>query len=173
MSASRSRSRSRTKKKGSKSRSPEAKKGKGRSRSKSGDMDERTQRHKEKIDDFASDKKLDERATRILQNMHPVDSNRVMDTPFPEDVRNTVAFVISTIRKVENETGRPQGYRWDGRSWSEPPKGYKRSPNRYGGGQRGGRRDRRDRRDRSDSRRSRRRRSPSRRRRRRSSRSRS
>merc|ERR1719384_1561421 len=43
-----------------------------------------------------------------------------MGTAFPQDCRSTIAFVVSVIRKVETEAGRPQGYRWDGRSWSEP-----------------------------------------------------
>merc|ERR1719330_1594866 len=92
-----------------------------RSRSRSPDnLDDRLSRLREKIEDFASDKKLDDRATRILMNMHPIDVKRVMTTPFPDDCRSTVGFVVSVIRKVEKEAGRPQGYRWDGRSWSEP-----------------------------------------------------
>lgn len=92
-----------------------------RSRSRSpANIEDKISQLKEKIEDFASDKRLDDRATRILMNMHPIDVKKVMSTAFPQDCRSTTAFVVSVIRKVENEAGRPQGYRWDGRSWSEP-----------------------------------------------------
>eukprot|EP00448_Togula_jolla_P003242 CAMPEP_0170603188 /NCGR_PEP_ID=MMETSP0224-20130122/18782_1 /TAXON_ID=285029 /ORGANISM="Togula jolla, Strain CCCM 725" /LENGTH=179 /DNA_ID=CAMNT_0010928059 /DNA_START=160 /DNA_END=696 /DNA_ORIENTATION=+ len=54
-----------------------------------------------------------------MTNMHPVDVKKVMAHPFPEDVRSPSGFVVSVIRKVEGEAGRPPGYRWDGKSWSD------------------------------------------------------
>eukprot|EP00411_Alexandrium_monilatum_P020844 CAMPEP_0175208494 /NCGR_PEP_ID=MMETSP0093-20121207/13650_1 /TAXON_ID=311494 /ORGANISM="Alexandrium monilatum, Strain CCMP3105" /LENGTH=102 /DNA_ID=CAMNT_0016501677 /DNA_START=76 /DNA_END=380 /DNA_ORIENTATION=+ len=90
-----------------------------RSRSRGGQED-KIRRLREEIEDFCSLHKLDERASRIMTNMHPVDIKKVIGTPFPTDCRNATAFVVSSIRKVEQEAGRPQGYRWDGRSWSEP-----------------------------------------------------
>mmetsp|Transcript_58231 Transcript_58231/g.131192 ORF Transcript_58231/g.131192 Transcript_58231/m.131192 type:complete len:166 (+) Transcript_58231:77-574(+) len=114
------------------------------SRSRSpGGPEEKLRKLRAQIEEFVTDHKLDERVGRIMNNMHPVDLKRVLGTPFPTDCRNNTAFVISTIRKTEQEGGRPQGYRWDGRSWSEPkprPKdgSRSRSPGRRGGGGGGG-----------------------------------
>ena len=84
-------------------------------------VEERIERLRREIDDFSRDKQLDCRAQRKLLSMHPADAKKVMRTPFPKDCRSTVGFVISVIRKVEAGSGRPQGARWDGRSWDEPP----------------------------------------------------
>mmetsp|Transcript_8687 Transcript_8687/g.19030 ORF Transcript_8687/g.19030 Transcript_8687/m.19030 type:complete len:187 (+) Transcript_8687:76-636(+) len=113
-------------------------------------------RLREKIEAFADTHKLDDRAVRIMTNMHPVDVKKVMAHPFPEDVRSPSGFVVSVIRKVEGEAGRPPGYRWDGKSWSEPPRrrasgsrsrsrGGGRSRSRSRGCRRGGRGGSRDR----------------------------
>mmetsp|Transcript_9327 Transcript_9327/g.16847 ORF Transcript_9327/g.16847 Transcript_9327/m.16847 type:complete len:154 (-) Transcript_9327:182-643(-) len=117
-------------------------------------------RLREQIERFVDTHKLDDKVCRIMSNMHPADVRRVMDAAFPQDVRNPSGFIISAIRKVEKESDRPQGYRWDGRSWSEPPRGRRRessrsrdrgrgrgrsdsrSRSRRGGGGRGGRRSR-------------------------------
>mmetsp|Transcript_86897 Transcript_86897/g.246407 ORF Transcript_86897/g.246407 Transcript_86897/m.246407 type:complete len:149 (-) Transcript_86897:154-600(-) len=111
-------------------------------RSPGGDHDERLARLRGQLEDFTNKHKLDDRANRIMTNMHPVDAKKVMATPFPKDCRSSTAFVVSVIRKVENEAGRPQGYRWDGRSWSEPKARGRdsRSPSRGGGRGGGGRR---------------------------------
>mmetsp|Transcript_75508 Transcript_75508/g.149275 ORF Transcript_75508/g.149275 Transcript_75508/m.149275 type:complete len:206 (-) Transcript_75508:39-656(-) len=85
-----------------------------------GNHEDRLRRLREQIEDFCGRHRLDDRASRIMANMHPADIRKVVATPFPTDCRNPTAFVVSVIRKVEQEAGRAQGYRWDGRSWSEP-----------------------------------------------------
>eukprot|EP00411_Alexandrium_monilatum_P028672 CAMPEP_0175367716 /NCGR_PEP_ID=MMETSP0095-20121207/19806_1 /TAXON_ID=311494 /ORGANISM="Alexandrium monilatum, Strain CCMP3105" /LENGTH=227 /DNA_ID=CAMNT_0016665783 /DNA_START=86 /DNA_END=767 /DNA_ORIENTATION=- len=75
-----------------------------RSRSRGGQED-KIRRLREEIEDFCSLHKLDERASRIMTNMHPVDIKKVIGTPFPTDCRNATAFVVSSIRKVEQEAG--------------------------------------------------------------------
>eukprot|EP00928_Gymnodinium_smaydae_P087115 TRINITY_DN7144_c0_g1_i1.p1 TRINITY_DN7144_c0_g1~~TRINITY_DN7144_c0_g1_i1.p1 ORF type:complete len:172 (+),score=28.25 TRINITY_DN7144_c0_g1_i1:155-670(+) len=99
-------------------------------------------RLRKQIEDFCDKNKLDDKVSRIMTNMHPTDAKQVMDAPFPSEVRSPSGFVISVIRKVEKENQRPQGYRWDGHSWDEPPKasrGGSRSRSRGGGGRGGGR----------------------------------
>eukprot|EP00927_Polykrikos_kofoidii_P054343 TRINITY_DN48770_c0_g1_i1.p1 TRINITY_DN48770_c0_g1~~TRINITY_DN48770_c0_g1_i1.p1 ORF type:complete len:219 (-),score=24.10 TRINITY_DN48770_c0_g1_i1:209-865(-) len=100
-----------------------------------GDLAERCARLQQEIDDFTRKHGVDDRAQRIMLNLHPTDVKNVMATPFPTECRNTTAFVVSTIRKVEKEARRPQSYRWDGKTWSEPriaPRGLDRG--RGGGG---------------------------------------
>ncbi|CAK9054237.1 Alpha/beta hydrolase domain-containing protein 13 [Durusdinium trenchii] len=133
------------------------------------DLDARISKLRRDIDDFVKDNKLDERVGRIMQNMHPLDVQKVIKINFPDDCRSPSGFVVAQIRKAESEAGRPKDYRWDGRSFSE----QSRDRGRRDGGRRTIREERRHGRSRSRSRRRRRRddsysdsRSPPRRRRR-------
>eukprot|EP00929_Paragymnodinium_shiwhaense_P087080 TRINITY_DN47384_c0_g1_i1.p1 TRINITY_DN47384_c0_g1~~TRINITY_DN47384_c0_g1_i1.p1 ORF type:complete len:303 (-),score=57.06 TRINITY_DN47384_c0_g1_i1:87-995(-) len=129
-----SKSRSRSKKAGgssprrrrrSRSRRKSGSRSRSRSRGKSEENlspEERLARLRQELEDFTKKHDLDDRAHRIMANMHPFDVRAVMKHPFPTDCRNPTGFVVSVIRKVETEACRAQGYKWDGVDWSEPKK---------------------------------------------------
>eukprot|EP00927_Polykrikos_kofoidii_P074760 TRINITY_DN70792_c0_g1_i1.p1 TRINITY_DN70792_c0_g1~~TRINITY_DN70792_c0_g1_i1.p1 ORF type:complete len:176 (+),score=25.93 TRINITY_DN70792_c0_g1_i1:134-661(+) len=96
--------------------------------------DERRRRLRDEIDDFVEKHKLDDKVLGIMANMHPKDVHKVITTPFPQDVRSPCGFVIASIRKVEKEANRPEGYRWDGINWGDE-KSRRRGCD--GGGRRG------------------------------------
>lgn len=77
---------------------------------------------RDEIKKFSQTNKLDEKVSSIMLHMHPVDVRRVMNHPFPKEVRSANGFVVSTIRRVEDEAQRAAGYRWDGKSWSDSPR---------------------------------------------------
>ncbi|CAJ1428612.1 unnamed protein product [Effrenium voratum] len=83
------------------------------------DFDARLAKLRRDIQDFVEDNKLDERVARIMQNMHPIDVQKVMKISFPDDCRSPSGFVVAQIRKAESEAGRPKDYRWDGRTFGE------------------------------------------------------
>ncbi|CAE7260132.1 abhd13, partial [Symbiodinium sp. CCMP2592] len=83
------------------------------------EFDARLTKLRRDISDFVEDNKLDDRVARIMQNMHPIDVQKVMKISFPDDCRSPSGFVVAQIRKAESEAGRPKDYRWDGRSFSE------------------------------------------------------
>eukprot|EP00927_Polykrikos_kofoidii_P069130 TRINITY_DN64512_c0_g1_i1.p1 TRINITY_DN64512_c0_g1~~TRINITY_DN64512_c0_g1_i1.p1 ORF type:complete len:347 (-),score=34.64 TRINITY_DN64512_c0_g1_i1:219-1259(-) len=88
-------------------------------------------RLRREIKSFAERNKLDERVLSIMLNMHPKDVTRVMAHPLPKEVRSSNGFIVHVIRKVEQDSARPSGYKWDGGSWSEsPPRRWKRSRSR-------------------------------------------
>mmetsp|Transcript_45338 Transcript_45338/g.84549 ORF Transcript_45338/g.84549 Transcript_45338/m.84549 type:complete len:153 (-) Transcript_45338:96-554(-) len=123
------------------------------------EFDDRLAKLRRDISDFVEDNKLDDRVARIMQNMHPVDVQKVMKISFPDDCRSPSGFVVAQIRKAESEAGRPKDYRWDGRSFSE----QSRDRGRRDGGKRTSRQERQHKRGGRDSRSRSRRRRPRRR----------
>eukprot|EP00930_Biecheleria_cincta_P094820 TRINITY_DN8636_c0_g1_i1.p1 TRINITY_DN8636_c0_g1~~TRINITY_DN8636_c0_g1_i1.p1 ORF type:complete len:200 (+),score=29.05 TRINITY_DN8636_c0_g1_i1:54-602(+) len=95
-----------------------------RSRSKGNDLsfEEKLKRLEDDIRHFVDKHKLEERVERILSTIHGRDAQEILETQFPDDCRNKNGFVVTAIRRLEKERRRPQGYRWDKRSWSEPPR---------------------------------------------------
>eukprot|EP00427_Karlodinium_veneficum_P049813 CAMPEP_0169246130 /NCGR_PEP_ID=MMETSP1016-20121227/34568_1 /TAXON_ID=342587 /ORGANISM="Karlodinium micrum, Strain CCMP2283" /LENGTH=157 /DNA_ID=CAMNT_0009326685 /DNA_START=44 /DNA_END=513 /DNA_ORIENTATION=+ len=104
-----------------------------------GNFEEKLRRLEDDIKHFCDKHHLNDKVERILSTIHGKDAEDVITTPFPEDCRNPNGFVVSTIRKLEKERARPQGYRWDKTSWEEPPRAASRE--RATGPGKGGRRD--------------------------------
>eukprot|EP00931_Biecheleriopsis_adriatica_P057557 TRINITY_DN3415_c0_g1_i1.p1 TRINITY_DN3415_c0_g1~~TRINITY_DN3415_c0_g1_i1.p1 ORF type:complete len:169 (-),score=18.96 TRINITY_DN3415_c0_g1_i1:140-646(-) len=116
-----------------------------RSNAKDVSFDERIRQLEDDIKHFVKKHNLADSVERILSTIHGRDAEDVISTPFPDDCRNKNGFVVSTVRRMEKERRRPQGYRWDKRSFSEPPRAGsndRAGPPRRGGGSR--RKDSRD-----------------------------
>mmetsp|Transcript_107691 Transcript_107691/g.347603 ORF Transcript_107691/g.347603 Transcript_107691/m.347603 type:complete len:235 (-) Transcript_107691:84-788(-) len=84
----------------------------------------RLRRLRRRIDKYIERNRLDHRVSGIMQNMHPSDVVKVMETPFPEDCRNPSGFAVAQIRRTERDAGRPKDYRWNGRTWDEGPQDF-------------------------------------------------
>lgn len=135
---SRSRSRRRLP---SRSRDRSTPRSKGRSASSGSEAgppgDARLRKLRQRIDRYIERNNLDHRVSGIMQNMHPSDVVKVMETPFPEECRNPSGFVVAQIRRTERDVGRPKDYRWNGKNWDEGPRdfGFRSPPggSGYGG----------------------------------------
>eukprot|EP00913_Durusdinium_trenchii_P029212 g27386.t1 len=55
------------------------------------DLDARISKLRRDIDDFVKDNKLDERVGRIMQNMHPLDVQKVIKINFPDDSKELLS----------------------------------------------------------------------------------
>mmetsp|Transcript_130111 Transcript_130111/g.259534 ORF Transcript_130111/g.259534 Transcript_130111/m.259534 type:complete len:249 (+) Transcript_130111:61-807(+) len=89
----------------------------------------RLRKLRRRIDEYIERNRLDHRVSGIMQNMHPSDVIKVIETTFPEDCRNPSGFAVAQIRRTERDAGRPKDYRWNGKSWDQRPEDFgARSP---------------------------------------------
>eukprot|EP00927_Polykrikos_kofoidii_P059975 TRINITY_DN55058_c0_g1_i1.p1 TRINITY_DN55058_c0_g1~~TRINITY_DN55058_c0_g1_i1.p1 ORF type:complete len:326 (-),score=32.33 TRINITY_DN55058_c0_g1_i1:127-1104(-) len=71
-----------------------------------------------RIDSFVQDLGLDSRVKGVLSSMHPRDAEHAIKTvKIPPEVHNSSAYVITQIRMIERQSGRPKDHRWDGGVW--------------------------------------------------------